>query len=103
MTESAESYLPTLVKPRSTWVITSKTSPVNPNEPLDQVSTHPWSTLGVRAARPPPPRGQGRGPPRAGRPWNASRIYRVVPLRGDHRSIAGLVCTQGEVVAVPWH
>jgi hypothetical protein len=34
MTKSAESYLPTLVKPRSTWVITSKTPPVNPIEPL---------------------------------------------------------------------
>jgi hypothetical protein len=29
------------VKPRSTWVITLKTSPMNPNEPLDQVCTHP--------------------------------------------------------------
>jgi hypothetical protein len=48
MTESAESNRPTLVKPRSTWVITSKTSPVNPIEPLDQVYTHPWSTLGQR-------------------------------------------------------
>jgi hypothetical protein len=40
MTESAESNLLTLVKPRSTWVITSKTLPVNPIEPIDQVSTH---------------------------------------------------------------
>jgi hypothetical protein len=48
MTESAESNRPTLVKPRSTWVITSKTSPVNPIEPLDQVYTHPWSTFGQR-------------------------------------------------------
>jgi hypothetical protein len=39
MTESAESNLLTLVKPKSTWVITSKTSPTNPIEPLDQVST----------------------------------------------------------------
>jgi hypothetical protein len=29
------------VKPRSTWVITPKTSPMNPNEPLDQAYTHP--------------------------------------------------------------
>jgi hypothetical protein len=46
MTGSAESNRPTLVKPRSTWVITSKTSPMNPIEPLDQAYTHvvnPWS------------------------------------------------------------
>jgi hypothetical protein len=48
MTVSAESNRLTLVKPRSTWVITSKTSPMNPIEPLDQVYTHPWSTLGHR-------------------------------------------------------
>jgi hypothetical protein len=48
MTESAKSNRPTLVKPRSTWVITSKTSPMNPIEPLDQVYTHPRSTLGQR-------------------------------------------------------
>jgi hypothetical protein len=39
MTESAESNRPTLVKPRSTWDITSKTSPTNPIEPLTK-STH---------------------------------------------------------------
>jgi hypothetical protein len=39
MTESAESNRPTLVKPRSTWVITSKTSPMSPIEPLTK-STH---------------------------------------------------------------
>jgi hypothetical protein len=48
MTEPAESNLPTMVKPRSTWVITSKTSPMNPIEPLYQVYTHPWSTIGQR-------------------------------------------------------
>jgi hypothetical protein len=48
MTGSAESNRPTLVKPRSTWVITSKTSPMNPIRPLDQVYAHPWSTLGQR-------------------------------------------------------
>jgi hypothetical protein len=48
MTESAESNRPTPVKPRSTWVITSKTSPMNPNEPLGQVYTHPWWTRGQR-------------------------------------------------------
>jgi hypothetical protein len=35
MAESAESNRLTHVKPRSTWVITSKTSPMNPSEPLD--------------------------------------------------------------------
>jgi hypothetical protein len=53
MTESAESYRPTMVKLRSTWVITSKTLPVNPIEPLDQVSSHPWSTLGQRHGQTP--------------------------------------------------
>jgi hypothetical protein len=48
MSESAESNRPTEVKPRSTWVITPKSSPMNPIEPLDQVYTHPWSTLGQR-------------------------------------------------------
>jgi hypothetical protein len=52
MTESAESNLLTLVKPRSTWVITSKTSPTNPIEPLDQVNTPLWSTLGQRHGQP---------------------------------------------------
>jgi hypothetical protein len=51
MTGSAESNRPTLVNPRSTWVITSKTSPMNSSEPLDQVCTRPWSTLGQRHGR----------------------------------------------------
>jgi hypothetical protein len=42
MAESAESNRPTRVKPRSTWVITSKTSPMNPIEPL----TKPTHTCG---------------------------------------------------------
>jgi hypothetical protein len=42
MTESAELNRPTLVKPRSTWVITSKTSPMNPIEPLTK-PTHTHS------------------------------------------------------------
>jgi hypothetical protein len=53
MTKSAESNRPALVKPRSTWVITSKTSPMNPIEPLDQVYTHPWSTFGQRHGQTP--------------------------------------------------
>jgi hypothetical protein len=53
MTVSAKSNRPTMVKPRSTWVITLKTSPMNPNEPLDQVYTHPWSTLGQRHGQTP--------------------------------------------------
>jgi hypothetical protein len=39
ITESAESNRLTLVKPRSTWVITSKTKPTTPNDPLDHVKT----------------------------------------------------------------
>jgi hypothetical protein len=53
MTESAESNLLTLVEPWSTRVITSKTSPTNPNDPLDQVNTHFWSTLGQRHGQTP--------------------------------------------------
>jgi hypothetical protein len=53
MAESAESNRPTVVKPRSTWVITSKTLPMNPIEPLDQVCTHPWSTLGQKHGQTP--------------------------------------------------
>jgi hypothetical protein len=53
MTGSAESNRPTLVKPMSTWVITLKTSPMNPIEPLDQAYTHPWSTLGQRHGQTP--------------------------------------------------
>jgi hypothetical protein len=45
MAESTESNRLTLVKPKSTWVITSKTLPMNPIEPFDQVYTHPWSPL----------------------------------------------------------
>jgi hypothetical protein len=41
MAESAKSNRLTLVKPRSTGVITSKTSPTHPINPLDQVNT-PW-------------------------------------------------------------
>jgi hypothetical protein len=52
-TGSAESKLPTLVKPRSTWVITLKTSPMNPIEPLDQAYTHPWPTRGQRHGQTP--------------------------------------------------
>jgi hypothetical protein len=40
------SILPTVVKSLLTWVLTSKISPTNPNDPIDQVDTHVWSTLG---------------------------------------------------------
>jgi hypothetical protein len=53
MTDSAESNPLTMVKPRSTWVITPKTSPLNPIEPLDQAYTHPWSTRGQRHGQTP--------------------------------------------------
>jgi hypothetical protein len=39
MTESAESNRLTLVKPRSTWAITSKIEPTTPIDPLTK-STH---------------------------------------------------------------
>jgi hypothetical protein len=53
MTESTESNLLTLVKPWSTKVITTKTSPTNHIEPLDQVNTPLWSTLGQRHGQTP--------------------------------------------------
>jgi hypothetical protein len=53
MAESAESNRLTLVKPRSTWDITSKTSPTTPSDPLDQVDTPWWSTLGQRPSQNP--------------------------------------------------
>jgi hypothetical protein len=53
MTESTESSRLTLVKPRSTWVVTSKTSPTHPINPLEQVYTPRWSTLGQRHGRTP--------------------------------------------------
>jgi hypothetical protein len=40
------STLLTVVKSRSTWVLTLKTSPTNPNDPIDQVHTHVWSNFG---------------------------------------------------------
>jgi hypothetical protein len=39
MAESTKSNRLTLVKLRSTWVITSKTEPTTPNDLLDQVKT----------------------------------------------------------------
>jgi hypothetical protein len=45
MTESTESNLLTLVKPWSTWIITSKTLLTISNDPLDQVNTHLWSKV----------------------------------------------------------
>jgi hypothetical protein len=53
MADSAESNLLTLVKPRSTWVITSKTEPTTPNDPLDQVKTPLWSNFGQRHGQTP--------------------------------------------------
>jgi hypothetical protein len=48
MAESAESNRLTLVKPRSTWVITSKTEPTTLGDPFYKVNTPWWSTLGQR-------------------------------------------------------
>jgi hypothetical protein len=48
MAESAESNLLTLVKPRSTCFITSKTEPTTLSDPLDKVNTPWWSIMGQR-------------------------------------------------------
>jgi hypothetical protein len=53
MTESAQSSRLSLVKPRSNWVITSKTKPTTPIDPLDQVNTPSWPTLGQRHGQTP--------------------------------------------------
>jgi hypothetical protein len=53
MIESAESNRLTLVKPGSTRVITLKTKPTTPNDPLDQVKTPLWSILGQRHGQTP--------------------------------------------------
>jgi hypothetical protein len=51
MTESTKSNLLTLVKPWSTWVITSKTSSTITNDPLNKFNTHLWSKLGQTLAK----------------------------------------------------
>jgi hypothetical protein len=43
-----------VVKSRSTWVLTSKNSPTNPNGTLDQVDTHVGSTHGQSLGQTPP-------------------------------------------------
>jgi hypothetical protein len=53
MAESAQSNRMTLVKPRSTWVIASKTESTTLSDPLDQVNTPWWSTLGQRHGQTP--------------------------------------------------
>jgi hypothetical protein len=53
MTKSAGSKQPTLVKPRSTWAVTSKTEPTAPIDPLEQVNTPLWSILGQRHGQTP--------------------------------------------------
>jgi hypothetical protein len=53
MIESVGSNLLTSVKPWSTWVITSKTPPTIPNDTLDQVNTHLWSTLSQKHGQTP--------------------------------------------------
>jgi hypothetical protein len=66
MTESAESSRLTLVKPRSTWVITSKTEPITPIDPLDQVNTPLWPTFGQR---------HGQSPFKPWRRWMSSGTF----------------------------
>jgi hypothetical protein len=48
MTGSTESNPLAPVKPRLTWVITSKTEPTTPIDHIDQVNTPLWSTLGQK-------------------------------------------------------
>ena len=55
MAELAKSNRPSLVKPRSSWAITSKTSPTNPIEPLTK-STHPGGQPFVKDTVKPPPK-----------------------------------------------
>jgi hypothetical protein len=52
MTGSTGSNPQTLVKPWSTWVITSKTWSASPNNPLDQFNAQRWSTLGQNPVKP---------------------------------------------------
>jgi hypothetical protein len=46
MNPNVWSTQPTVVKSQSTWVPTSKNSPTNSNDTIDQVDTHVWSTHG---------------------------------------------------------
>jgi hypothetical protein len=66
MTGSAESNPLAPVKPRSTWVITSKTEPTTPIDPLDQVNTPLWSTLGQK---------HGQTPLKPWRRWMSSGTF----------------------------
>jgi hypothetical protein len=52
MTKSTGSNPLTLVKPWSTWVITSKTSSTI-TDPLNKVNTHWWSKLGQNPGQTP--------------------------------------------------
>jgi hypothetical protein len=49
-----QSTLLTVVKSRSTWVLTSKNSPANLNDTMDQVDTHVGSTHGQSLGQTPP-------------------------------------------------
>jgi hypothetical protein len=62
----AKSNRLTLVKPRSTWVITSKTEPTTPIDPLEQVNTPLWSTFGQR---------HGQTPLKPWRRWMSSGTF----------------------------
>jgi hypothetical protein len=98
MAESAESNRPTLVKPRSTWVITSKTEPTTPIDPLDQVNTPLWSTLGQR---------HGQTPLKPLRRWVSSETFaafskiHVNTSKSTFMEVVQLV--EGHNFPVDWH
>jgi hypothetical protein len=60
----------TLVKRRSTWAITSKTSPTNPNDPFGQ----PWSTFGQN-----PTQNPLNTPWPSCFAWNFCRVLQISP------------------------
>jgi hypothetical protein len=98
MTESAGSNRLTLVRPRSTCVITSKTSPMNPIRPLDQVYAHPWSTLGQR---------HGQTPLNHWRRWMSSGTFAAlskVHLNNSKSTFMKVVhLVEGHNFHVDWH
>jgi hypothetical protein len=98
MTESAESNRPTRVKPRYTWVITSKTSPMNPIRPLDQVYAHPWSTLGQR---------HGQTPLKDWRQWMSSGTFAAFSKIHQNTSKSTFMkvvhLVEGHNFHVDWH
>jgi hypothetical protein len=98
MTESAELRRLTLVKPRSTWVITSKTETTTLIDPLDQVNTPLWSTLGQR---------HGQTPLKPWRRWVSSRTFAAFskfhlnPSKSTNMKVVQFV--EGHNFHADWH